>query len=359
MVGGKSDGKIAKSPDFLEFLPQSPLLENTNLEKIDEFRKNYLEQISTMLLVKDRFLQKETHAEAIGGADIGNIFPIAADLSLNRAKDPKVAIRVVYGGTREMPFRALGYILPALVFAENMGVGNAQVQIIFPNNITSSLNALPPDVVLEQSTKFSKVAKRYIQNFFPDLEESVVFLEDTPLQKNSLLRSELIRMASVLRDNIPDNLKKELEQKGSSARSRINSFYGAAHLLIHDLDLPGTLIPLLSDQSVAINPSSIINIGGNKEQLFYKLRQAIKANFDPNYFKIKTFQFFTRHMVPPYTMTRIGEDISLDSVLRGKEFKPNSLAKTVQYDFDYIFNITNSRGNLTDFISREKGLYEK
>lgn len=359
MVGGKSDGTIAKSSDFLEFLPQLPFIAETNLEKIAEFKKNYLEKISTMLLVKDRFLQKETHIEAIGGNDIGNIFPIATNLSLNRSRIPETAIRVVYGGTREMPFRALGYVLPALVYAENIGVNNVQIQIIFPNNITSSLNALPMNTVSEQAKNFSGVAKRYIQNFFPSLKDSVIFMEDTPLGKGSLLRSELIRVASILKSNIPDSLKKELEKKGGGARSRTNLFYGAAHLLIHDVDLQGVLVPLLPDQPAAISPNTIVNMGGNKEQFFYKLRQAMKINLDSDYFNVKTFQFFTKHMVPPYTMTRIGNDISLDSVLRGRDLELDSLAIPVQHDLDYLFNITNSRGNLTDFIKKEKRLYEK
>lgn len=333
-MGGENDGKMAKSPDFLELM-------------------------STMLLVKDRFLQKETHIEAIGGNDLENILPITANLSLNRPKIPEIAIRVVYGGTIEMPFRALGYILPALVYAENIGINTAQIQIIFPNNIASSLNALPIDIVSEQSRKFSSVARRYIRNFFPNLKESVVFLEDTPLEKGSLLRSELIRVTSILKNKTPENLKKELEQKRDNARSRINPFYGAAHVLIHDVDLPGTLVPLLPDQPTAINPNAIINIGGNKEQFFYKLRQAIKINLGFEYLRVKTLQFFTKHTVPPYFMTKIGDDMSLDSVLRGEDLESNSLATPVQHDLNYLIKITNSRGNLDNFLIKERKLYGK
>ena len=359
MVGGERDGKIAKFSAFSESLPQSPFTEGVELGKIVAFKNNFLELISAMLLTGNGHLQKSTNIDSIGGNDAENLVNIASDLALSQSVCPKIAIRVAYGGTIEMPFRALGYIFPALIYAEILKNQNVQVQIIFPNNITTSLNALPKDVVRDQSRKFSEVARRCIQAFFPKAEESVVFLEDTPLEKKSLLRNELLNVASVLRDKLPESLREELGEKGSEARSRINFFYGAAHLLIHDIDMPGVLVPILPSQPPIIRPNTIINIGGNKEQLFYKLRQAVKANLGAEYSKIRTLQFFTKHMVPPYIMTRFGKDISLGSILEGEKLDYASLAKPVQQDLDYISYVIGSEDGLVNFIKKERELYGK
>ncbi len=312
-----------------------------------------------MLLINRRGLLDEAymdHLGGLGGYDYQNLPELGVQMASTDKQDlTHTAIRIVYGATEQMPFRGLSYILPGLVFMENLqktGVRLPQLQVIFANNISSRLDYLDINVSREQAQRLTLVAKSYVQTFFPDIAGSVVFLEDMPLEKGSVIRNELINVRSVLKDKLSTDLESALREKGkNNGGFRTSSFYCAAHPLFHDADLEGSLKPLIDDQAQAVRPDAIISIGGHQEKDFYRLRHALKPHLGPSYQK-KTIQFFTKHYVPPYYKDRMGEP-SLDEVLSGEDPSPDGEA--AKHDIVYFYQTSSSRGDVYEFLDRQRG----
>lgn len=357
IIGGEEDGRIAGARQFMGFLP--PLFTDKDLQPYEyaKVTMGFEQAIAAMLQVR-----REFYLGGIGGEDLSNLPSIALALSPSTDLESNTAIRVVYGATEEMPLRALSYMLPALVYIENMATANIhlpQLQVIFTNRIASQLNGLDIDKTAEQVRTFSQFAKRFVKEFFPGSAQKVVFLEDAPLTKGSVIRDELIYIAQLLEKYIPPDIKDLLAQKGNNGRGHINIFYGAAHTLIHDIDLPESLVPLFDDQGIVDSVDNIISFGGFREQFFYRLRQVVKPFLDEKYRKAKTLQFFTKHRVPPYYMAK-GGDISLDDVLVRKSFYTLDIAEMAQDDLDYMREVSNYRGDFKNFLEKErKKLSEK
>lgn len=93
-----------------------------------------------------------------------------------------------------------------------------------------------------------------------------------------------------------------------------------------------------------INPKSIISMGGRQERFFYRLRHEIKPSLPERYGEVLTFQFFTKHQVPPYYMASDG-DVSMAD---GLGFSRIGLA--AKYDLNYLRNQSVLRGDLEQFL---------
>lgn len=354
-ISGAEDGQKAKSRHFEPYLLAADIPELTEIEKIN-FCRTLPKTLEAILLVGGKRLSDESYIAGLGGQDYQNMPELGIQMATtDRQSIANTAIRIVYGATESMPFRGLSYFLPGLVYIENLqdvGVKPPQLQIIFANNISSRLDHLDLQKASEQAQRLTLVAKSYIKTFFPKLVESVLFLEDTPLERGSAIRNELLHVAAVLRDRLGVDLDDRLKEKGKNNGSvRTYAFYCAAHLLFHDADLERSLEPLTANQPEIIHPDTIISIGGYQEQDFYKLRHALKPYLGPTYGK-KTLQFFTKHRVPPYYMAQ-GGDIALDDVLMGKNV-PAETAKAAQYDINYFYRTSFLRGDIHDFLNQQR-----
>lgn len=310
-----------------------------------------------MLLAGESSVFKESHIVGLGGSDFQNLPEVATQLV--RSSKPSVVIRLVYGATTLMPFRALSYLCPPLVYLENLaetGMKLPQLQVIFADHISARLDRMDLLTVSSQAKRFALVAGDYIHEFFPRLKNKVVFLEDQPLQKGTELRKRLLESTKVLSRVITKEILESMTAKAANHGAlRTYLFYGAAHTLIHDMSIPDSLVSLLSNQPpVEMEPEAIISIGGSKEEVFYRLRHVLKPHLLPEYTKTKTLQFFTRHRVPPYYMAK-GGDIALDEVMKDprKRFRKN-VTPAVDYDLCYLNDVSENRGYLDDFLKRIK-----
>lgn len=354
-MGGDFHGQKAKSRHFSEFLP---VLSESEVDPPLAFNLGLPQIMGRMLLVGGSTLHEESYIEGLGGSDFQNLPQIAMQVALDRR--PSTVIRLVYGATTEMPLRALSYLLPALIYMEHTGDLVSQLQVIFVNNISSRLDRMDTPTASKEAKTFAGIAQDYIQNFFPGLDRKTVFLEDTPLDKGSDLRSRLLILTTSLRKIAPDDILDDLVKKAANnGGGRTYAFYGAAHTLIHDIDIPGSLVPLLPDQpDVIVNPDLIVSIGGRKEEIFYRLRHALKSHLDPEYNNAKTLQFFTRHHVPPYYMAR-GKDIALkDAVINRSVYVNDGIAPAARHDIDYLRTVSRRRGDLQEFFAGLGGKYE-
>lgn len=354
LIDGVSDGQKGKSCHFESYLLAAGIPELTEIEKL-RFNKVLPKIFEAVLLIGEKRLRDESYITGLGGQDYQNIPELGIELAITDKKGANAVIRTVYGATEMMPLRGLSYLLPGLVYMENMqdaGIKPPQFQVIFANNISSRLDSLDLQRTREQVQRFTIIAREYVQSYFSKLAESVVFLQDTPLEKGSVIRSELISVAATLRDMAGSDLDNSLKIKGkNNGAARTYAFYGAAHSLFHDADLEGSLEPLLSNQSPAVHPNIIISLGGYQEQLFYKLRHALKPHLGPTYNTIRTLQLFTKNRVPPYYMAR-GGDISLDDALKGRI--SSEVAVAANYDIDYLRKVSMARGeDITKFIQKQ------
>lgn len=353
LVGGNFDGKKAKSPQFALYLQNTVL---PNMDSVDRagFNLRLPEVYKAMLFAGGGSLFEESYVEGIGGSDYGNMPQIGVDLAADDGRS-RAAIRIVFGGTEEIPLRGISYLLPPLVYLGQMrkkGIEPPQLQIVFANNISGELNHMDQEKARNQAVKFVNFAHDYADEYFPETLGSVVFLEDTPLKKGSVIRSELLNVAQALSEHLAPETREILLGKGNNGSNRLNPFYGAAHLLVHDTNIPGILTPLINNQPTMISPQVIISFGGYQERVFYKVRQEVKAHLRPEYQTIPTLQYFTKHRVPPYYMAR-GGDYSLDDALQGVVFRRDSLAITAQKDLAYLESVTSKRGTVdfADFIA--------
>jgi hypothetical protein len=350
LVGGEHEGKMAKSPQLLEYISDNPFVQDSS--EAQELNTRLVTALGDLLLVGNT--TTETYVEGIGGFDYQAVPTLAAELA-TKPRDHKIAIRVVQGATTEMPFRALSYIVPPLVLMDKLqkdGFKPPQLQFIAAHHISGGLNGLPEHVTGVQAKQFADVASNYVDMFFPELADSVVFLQDGEIQKDSDLRDELINIARIVYKKVSGNISDALRTKGeNNGSSRMYAFYAAAHLLMHDRDFPGSLRPILADSKDPVSPETIVSIGGKQEDIFYKLRHEVKPFLDHNYNRVQTLQYFTRHVVPPYYMAR-GGDISLDAVIKGE--KSTGIAATARYDLDFLENVTYRRGDLDEFIEKQR-----
>lgn len=359
VVDGVMDGKkITGDSQRSYFSPDAiPAL---GVDELLEFSERLSQAIEAMLFVRGPVSLKDSYVNGIGGRDIESLVRIGSSLAVDKDGSSGVVSRLVFGGTKDMSLRGLSYLLPPLLMMENMrakGINVPQLQVIFANNISSRLNDhLEYADTVEQSRRFTDVAQSYVEEYFPEQLERVAFFEDAPLERGSTIRNELVRVARVADDEFSDETKKTLNGKGNNQSKRLNKFYGAAHVLMHDISLPGIIVPVLSNQPAAVSPAAIISFGGNQEKDFYRVRHELKKHLGEEYNSLDTLQYFTRHKVPPYYMSRDG-DASLGEVLAGITPDVNSLPRTARVDFEFLHSITSVRGSkdFGDFLALQSG----
>jgi hypothetical protein len=356
LVGGNFDGQVLKAKQLKPVLlgAQAPVFDSIDAQL--RFQRSLPKAVSALLFAGG-MLPKEGYVEGIGGEDYGNLISTAVSLAKPDGEKDGVVIRTVFGATETMPLRALSYLLPSLILMERLkeeGLTIPQLQVVFANQISARLNGLDMVQATNQSEKLVRVAQSYAQTFFPEIAGSAVFLQDTPLERGSVLRNELLNNAAVLRKMAQLGLEDVLRGKAiNNGAGRIHIFYGAAHPILHDADFKGSLVPIIADQSPVVQASTIISIGGYQERDFYRLRYALKPHLGPAYNQIRTLQFFTRHYVPPYYMAR-GGDVSLDDALNGRTV--DQIAVTAQHDLNYLQRVSSFRGDFSEFLEQQRRL---
>lgn len=299
----------------------------------------------------------EGYIDGVGGVDYGNLAQAGVDLAMADG-DRRMVIRTVFGATEQMPLRALSYIIPSLIHAENIKrlTGfEPQLQFIFATNITSALNNIDQKVAKEQAIKFAKIARIYIDEFFPEVQKAV-FLQDVSLDDR--LRQKLEELAGSVRTHADPEMIHKLSEKGENHNGQgRHELYGGAHILIHDAPSLDILEPIISNQPEIIDPSVIISVGGKQESDFYKLRHQVKPFVSESYKKVKTIQYFTKHHVPPYYMDRNG-DVSLDNALGVSCGSIYPVGKSASVDVDYLRAVSDRRKDFIGFLRREGDKHE-
>ena len=237
----------------------------------------------------------------------------------------QTAVRTVFGASESTPVRALSYLLPGLHLVEAMRRSGKfsklpQIQYIAMGETASRMNGLSRDDVRRNVDLLIDLGEAYVDCYYPELKEQVIFVRDDGF----LDHPEVVRGREALREN--DIMRQHPSFPAvSQALSQLgvdNTYdYAVLHPLVHDAvyeESPFTAIN--GSVSLIHNPDLLVNIGGQREKVFYKARMMFRDILaKQGYELIPSVQLFSCHRVPPYIpMEEDGDrlrDITLDDVL--------------------------------------------
>lgn len=311
-------------------------------------------------------LERESYIEGIGALDIHNLLPAVQDLVLADSQ-PQHVIRTVFGGTRKMPARGLGYLTQGSVMLEELhrrGLPLPQLQFIFAHPISVAANDLDSRVAEEQAQLMSKVGRVFVDTFFPQVSNRIVFMETVGIAVNKEAGEIAKTLKQAYQEKVPDDLKVKMNVKGGNHGGAENSdTYAIAHFLVHDRYMPGLLAPMFEDQAAEVIPSTITTIGGVQEKDFYQLRMAL-AEAVPDLKNVRTLFYSSRQGVPPYLMANNGKiDLSLEDYLqkgeypfqgdpsvRGRMDAESPFDPSALLDYKNLKLVTQNRGGIERFL---------
>lgn len=245
---------------------------------------------------------KEAYIESVGREDMATLGEV-----FDAPNGKGNVLRLIFGATKCMPLRALSYVESAVRIAQILP--NQQLQVIFANNLGSSINGHNLAQVREQSVRCAAVSRMMIVGHHQAMAQKVGFYEDKPNEQVELIRPKIEAMLS-----LGDSNTAKLNARGERHNGDHIS-YTAAHIVYQDTDcLDLTKLSIIEPDPVT--PERIVSIGSQKEIEFYKARMAGRLVVDEMQL-LPTAQIFTRHVVPPYFMSRGGEQSLDDAMMNG------------------------------------------
>lgn len=325
-----------------------------------------LEQKSQTAKGEKTPLERESYIEGIGALDLHHFLPAMQDLALT-TDQPDQVIRTVFGGTKKMPARGLGYLTQGGVMLEALhrrGLPLPQMQFVFAHRISAAVNDLDPQIAEEQAQLMAKVGKEFVNTFFPQVARQIVFMETIGINESNEAKDVAETLKHAYREKVPIELKGKMNTKGENHGGANNSdTYATAHFLVHDRYIPGLLVPMFEEQAAEVMPSTITTIGGVQERDFYRLRMALgEAVSDLK--NVKTLFYSSRQGVPPYLMANNGRiDLALEDYLQTGDYPyngglgardridPNSpFDPSALLDYKNLALVTHNRGGIERFL---------
>lgn len=260
-------------------------------------------------IVKD----SDAYVESVGRHDIDTL---AVDTTLGAT-----AIRLVFGGTTMMPYRALSYIESAARIAGHFP--DAQLQIVHAHHVANHVNGID----LRKSRQAAEALMPYTAELYqklPELEGRVVHAFDTPHDCDDYLDAakDVLERTTQMATRLNT---KGVRHGGDTAR------YVAAHFAFHDTD--DVALDTMSGEQRTVD--SIISVGCQQERKFYMARMAMRAFLEP---RVATAQIFTEHLTPPYYLAQGGEPLLADGP------DPSLMTDTAATrDIMYYLNLNNGK----------------
>ena len=266
----------------------------------------------------------------IDSKGVANLSQICSKLDNNPNALNKAVIRTVFGGTENMPFRALVYLLPALNMCEELLENTSSnsipyIEYYFLNGAGIITNAIDPDRVNYATSKFIKIAQKYIEEYHPRLKDKVDFYVDMTFSSNIINTSEYQGMHKVLERKLglETDLKTDLLEMGERRKKSDNSIkYATLHSFVHNGYVNSNIARMTNffGENEPKEYDTIISIGAKPEEKFYKARKLLAEEIASiSYFTPKkTVQYIANINVPPYSPLPTGE-LYLSDVLKAPE----------------------------------------
>lgn len=317
--------------------------------------------------------QKSRMLAEIARDDIAQLFKAGVRLG---AFDPNgkislesVAVRTVFGATENMPVRAVSYLLPALHLLESLRRSRKfsilpQIQYISMGESGSRINNLDREKVFRQAALLAGVGMQYVQRFYPGLVDSVTFAYDNTFLDNPEVFKYKTQFEGISESLGNHSLYSSVtETLGNYGREDALE-YALLHPLVHDMRYTvEPFVPIIGGY-LRDQPELVINVGGQREKLFYSARRmyldtAKQEGVDMP--TVPSVQLFTTHRTPPYMSIvadgdRLG-DIHFDNAFVHPKIVSNLEAQLAEADFannllarDYSSLDRDSSGGFADFF---------
>ena len=250
---------------------------------------------------------------------ISNISKICSELENDENALNRISIKTVYGGTEDMPFRALLYLLPSIKMCEELKKENKDgdtpnIDFLFMNGAGVLANAIDFHKARETTSQFIKFAQAYIQEYHPDIAKSVNFYVDNTFSSSIISTEEYKRVLNELEQKlgIEEDLKTDLEDMGRRRNASKNSIkYATLHAFVQDGDVDSKVAKMSNffGGKEENTGDVIISIGAKPEEKFFKARKLLaEAVSKVSYFTPKqTTQYIANINVPPYSPLPNGE----------------------------------------------------
>lgn len=325
-----------------------------------------LEQKSQTAKGEKTPLERESYIEGIGALDLHHFLPAMQDLAL-ATDQPDHVIRTVFGGTKRMPARGLGYLTQGGVILEELhrrGLPLPQMQFVFAHPISAAANDLDPQLAEYQAQLMAKVGREFVNIIFPQVAHRMVFLETVRVTENKEAEEIAKTLKQAYQEIVPSELKGKMNTKGGNHGGAENSdTYATAHFLVHDRYIPGLLVPMFEDQPAEVVPSTITTVGGVQERDFYRLRMAL-GEAVPDLRNVRTLFYSSRQGVPPYLMANSGRtDLALEDYLQNGEYpykgglgardridSSSPFDPSALLDYKNLALVTHNRGGMERFL---------
>lgn len=230
-------------------------------------------------------------------ADLPTLSGLALDEFRGQSQMDSVIVRTVFGGSKEYPLRSLSYLVPSLMYAQELkknGLQVPHVQFISMPHVGAAVNGGETYRMKTQSALLSEVGREFVETFFPEIVDKVQFVDDVRFIQSPVVRE----LHSLLQRHSTDIFDEKMQQQFS--RMDKSTFdYAAYHPLVHDW----YYMEQLFDEPV--DPSVIINVGGKAEKQFDLFRRRSQTVLEQAAYYCdvtlpKTVQMFSDHKVPPY-----------------------------------------------------------
>lgn len=311
-----------------------------------------------------------------------------AEICSNPNTLESTSIRTIFGGTDHMPFRGLIYLLPAINLCEqlkeNSGINTPipNIEFLFMNGAGIIANAIDPEKTYQTTAQFIQIARKYIDEYHPDLSQSINFYIDRTFTASIIQTPEYQQMYQVLEKKLElkSNLRTDLIEMGERRNASVNSIkYATLHAFSQDGHIDPEVAQMSSPEKGVMQPEvdTIISIGAKPEEKFYSVRKLLVDEMsEVSFFKPKkTVQYIANINVPPYSPLKTGElyldqvvrnpNLILEARMRGKNEEYSEYQMPVQKAVEMLIEDTEnskSEKSLLDFmeeISKSKEKEEK
>ncbi|MEK7059607.1 MAG: hypothetical protein AAB971_02535 [Patescibacteria group bacterium] len=266
---------------------------------------------------------KAAYTESVGKREKAHMTGI-----LNHPSGEGTVVRVFFGATTQMPVRGLGYVTAASRIAEH--IPHSQLQVIFVNGLGHEINGIDRGRSRRQAELLADLGRKYLQVHKPAMADRVLFGEDNTTELITDLQPVVGEVIAA-----DSRLTEQLAGKGSKHGGDYLA-YSAAHIAYQEMGVMDPS-PLTCDDPSPAAADRILNVGCQQEHPFYAVRMAARQAINGSDL-VPSGQVFTRHVLPPYYMSRSGEQLLEDALVDGIQLGVAS-DLSVRRDTDYLLQV--------------------
>jgi len=258
------------------------LIEDVRIPDYDTYRIAEVNK-TTPKVLESLFVDRYTDADF---EDLGTVIERICTHIVERADFKDFILSVGMGGSIDIPnIRMAGYVMPAIRSLEKLHAlsetneisGCPRVKIFKANHMAILVNGFDTDRVLKVSKLSLTYLQRFIERFYPHLQDFIIFTEDkeiTPVEIDYFReQTELLKTAESIRDDVQNVIRMGEKHSELQGESHNNSLlYAVAHPYYNQSIISRGINPL---QETCDRPSVIVDYGGKPQVRFNRISREL------------------------------------------------------------------------------------